>query len=77
MALAALGHCLFGVPLKNSVLQALPASVFQNIVPQGSVKDVLELFVPEDKLSSVRAEAEQLPVLEITKVLSHTASDTT
>lgn len=44
----------------------------QNIVPQGSVKDVLELFVPEDKLSSVRAEAETLPVVEITKVLSHT-----
>ncbi|XP_030131596.4 bifunctional 3'-phosphoadenosine 5'-phosphosulfate synthase 2 isoform X2 [Taeniopygia guttata] len=40
----------------------------QNIVPQGSVKDVLELFVPEDKLSSVRAEAEKLPALEITKL---------
>ncbi|NXQ61888.1 PAPS2 synthase, partial [Anthoscopus minutus] len=40
----------------------------QNIVPQGSVKDVLELFVPEDKLSSVRAEAEKLPVVEITKL---------
>ncbi|NXM14117.1 PAPS2 synthase, partial [Ploceus nigricollis] len=40
----------------------------QNIVPQGSVKDVLELFVPEDKLSSVRAEAENLPALEITKL---------
>ncbi|XP_068053111.1 bifunctional 3'-phosphoadenosine 5'-phosphosulfate synthase 2 isoform X1 [Anomalospiza imberbis] len=40
----------------------------QNIVPQGSAKDVLELFVPEDKLSSVRAEAEKLPALEITKL---------
>nr|XP_030131596.3 bifunctional 3'-phosphoadenosine 5'-phosphosulfate synthase 2 [Taeniopygia guttata] len=40
----------------------------QNIVPQGSVKDVLELFVPEDKVSSVRAEAEKLPALEITKL---------
>lgn len=40
----------------------------QNIVPQGSVKDVLELFVPEDKLSSVRAEAETLPAVEITKL---------
>ncbi|NXQ02137.1 PAPS2 synthase, partial [Vidua macroura] len=40
----------------------------QNIVPQGSVKDVLELFVPEDKLSSVQAEAEKLPALEITKL---------
>lgn len=72
----ALGHCLFSVPVQTSVLQVLPVSVSQNIVPQGSVKDVLELFVPEDKLSSVRAEAEKLPVLEITKVLSHTASDT-
>lgn len=72
----ALGHCLFGVHVKNSVVQMLPVSVFQSIVPQGSVKDVLELFVPEDKLSSVQAEAEKLPALEITKVLSHTASDT-
>ncbi|NWW74586.1 PAPS2 synthase, partial [Climacteris rufus] len=40
----------------------------QNIVPQGSIKDVLELFVPEDKLSSVRAEAEKLPAVEITKL---------
>lgn len=64
------------MPVKSSVLRVLPVSVFQNIVPQGSVKDVLELFVPEDKLSSVRAEAEKLPAVEITKVLSHTDSDT-
>ncbi|NWV74385.1 PAPS2 synthase, partial [Dasyornis broadbenti] len=40
----------------------------QNIVPQGSIKDVLELFVPENKLSSVQAEAEKLPAVEITKL---------
>ncbi|XP_027548705.1 bifunctional 3'-phosphoadenosine 5'-phosphosulfate synthase 2 isoform X1 [Neopelma chrysocephalum] len=40
----------------------------QNIVPRGSIKDVLELFVPENKLSSVRAEAEKLPSVEITKL---------
>lgn len=68
------GHCLSGVPVKTSVLQVLPGSAFQNIVPQGSVKDVLELFVPEDKLSSVRAEAETLPAVEITKVWPHTGS---
>lgn len=62
--------------VRTNVLQVLPVSVFQNIMPQGSVKDVLELFVPEDKLSSVRAEAEKLPAVEITKVLSHTGSDT-
>lgn len=43
-------------------------SLFQNIVPHGSVKDVLELFVPENKLDHVRAEAEMLPSVEITKV---------
>lgn len=37
-------------------------------MPHGSVKDVLELFVPENKLDSVRAEAEVLPSIEITKV---------
>ncbi|XP_075573473.1 bifunctional 3'-phosphoadenosine 5'-phosphosulfate synthase 2 [Pelecanus crispus] len=40
----------------------------QNIVPHGSIKDVLELFVPENKLNSVRAEAEMLPSVEITKL---------
>ncbi|KAJ7426890.1 Bifunctional 3'-phosphoadenosine 5'-phosphosulfate synthase 2 [Willisornis vidua] len=40
----------------------------QNIVPQGSVKDILELFVPENKLTSVQAEAEKLPSVEITKL---------
>lgn len=38
-------------------------------MPRGSVKDVLELFVPENKLQSARAEAETLPSIEITKVL--------
>lgn len=45
-----------------------PDSLFQNIVPHGSIKDVLELFVPENELSSVRAKAEMLPAVEITKV---------
>ncbi|KAM6347358.1 LOW QUALITY PROTEIN: bifunctional 3'-phosphoadenosine 5'-phosphosulfate synthase 2 [Alca torda] len=40
----------------------------QNIVPRGSVRDVLELFVPENKLQSARAEAEALPSVEITKL---------
>nr|XP_013803633.1 PREDICTED: bifunctional 3'-phosphoadenosine 5'-phosphosulfate synthase 2 [Apteryx mantelli mantelli] len=40
----------------------------QNIVPQSSIKDVLELFVPENKLDFVRAEADTLPSVEITKL---------
>ncbi|NXA42388.1 PAPS2 synthase, partial [Eudromia elegans] len=40
----------------------------QNIVPQSSIKDVLELFVPENKLDFVRAEAELLPSVEITEL---------
>ncbi|XP_068025308.1 LOW QUALITY PROTEIN: bifunctional 3'-phosphoadenosine 5'-phosphosulfate synthase 2 [Melanerpes formicivorus] len=40
----------------------------QNIVPWSSVHDVLELFVPEDELGRVRAEAETLPCLEITEL---------
>ncbi|NXV11694.1 PAPS2 synthase, partial [Cepphus grylle] len=40
----------------------------QNIVPRGSVKDVLELFVPENKLQGARAEAEMLPSVEITQL---------
>ncbi|KFV69222.1 Bifunctional 3'-phosphoadenosine 5'-phosphosulfate synthase 2, partial [Dryobates pubescens] len=40
----------------------------QNIVPRSSVQDVLELFVPENELDRVRAEAETLPCLEITEL---------
>ncbi|KAM6104824.1 bifunctional 3'-phosphoadenosine 5'-phosphosulfate synthase 2 [Pterocles gutturalis] len=39
-----------------------------NIVPHGSIKDVLELFVPKNQLNSVRAEVEMLPSVEITKL---------
>lgn len=51
-------------------LQLLSVSLFQNIVPHSSVKDILELFVPENKLNTVQAEAEMLPSVEITKVSS-------
>lgn len=50
---------------------ALPSlSLFQNIVPCASVKDVFELFVPKNKLDAARAEANALPSVEITKVPS-------
>nr|XP_033798763.1 bifunctional 3'-phosphoadenosine 5'-phosphosulfate synthase 2 isoform X2 [Geotrypetes seraphini] len=38
------------------------------IVPPAVIKDIEELFVPENKLDLVRAEAESLPSLQITKV---------
>ncbi|XP_030058940.1 bifunctional 3'-phosphoadenosine 5'-phosphosulfate synthase 2 isoform X2 [Microcaecilia unicolor] len=38
------------------------------IVPPAAIKDIEELFVPENKLDLVRAEAETLPTLQITKV---------
>lgn len=41
---------------------------FQNIVPHTVVKGIHELFVPENKLDQVRAEAKALPSLSITKV---------
>lgn len=40
----------------------------QNIVPHTVIKGVHELFVPENKLDQVRAEAEALPSLSITKL---------
>ncbi|XP_078499020.1 bifunctional 3'-phosphoadenosine 5'-phosphosulfate synthase 2 isoform X2 [Lissotriton helveticus] len=38
----------------------------QSIVPAAAVTEVQELFVPENKLEDVRAEAEKLPTLTIT-----------
>ncbi|XP_054238084.1 bifunctional 3'-phosphoadenosine 5'-phosphosulfate synthase 2 [Indicator indicator] len=57
--LASVSECI------QQVVELLQA---QNIVPQSSVKDVLELFVPENELERVRAEAETLPCLQITEV---------
>ncbi|NWY05829.1 PAPS2 synthase, partial [Nothoprocta ornata] len=55
-------------PFGGRFLQLLSACLPQNIVPQSSIKDVLELFVPENKLDFVRAEADALPAVEITKL---------
>lgn len=41
---------------------------FQNIVPHTVIKGIHELFVPENNLDQVQAEAEALPSLSITKV---------
>lgn len=41
----------------------------QNIVPHTIINGIHELFVPENKLDQVRAEAETLPSLSITKVM--------
>ncbi|XP_029465667.1 bifunctional 3'-phosphoadenosine 5'-phosphosulfate synthase 2 isoform X2 [Rhinatrema bivittatum] len=38
------------------------------IVPPAATKDIQELFVPENQLDLVRAEAETLPTVQITKV---------
>ncbi|XP_020656933.1 bifunctional 3'-phosphoadenosine 5'-phosphosulfate synthase 2 isoform X1 [Pogona vitticeps] len=40
----------------------------QNIVPSTAIKDVLELFVPENKIEEARAEANTLPSVKITKL---------
>ncbi|XP_028585511.2 bifunctional 3'-phosphoadenosine 5'-phosphosulfate synthase 2 isoform X1 [Podarcis muralis] len=40
----------------------------QNIVPPTAIKDVLELFVPENKVEPARAEANILPSVKITKL---------
>lgn len=44
------------------------AASFQSIVPHTIIKAIHELFVPENKLDQVRAEAGALPSLSITKV---------
>lgn len=38
------------------------------MVPSGAVRNVRELFVPENRIEATKAEAEQLPALNINKV---------
>ncbi|KAM6185954.1 bifunctional 3'-phosphoadenosine 5'-phosphosulfate synthase 2 [Rhynchocyon petersi] len=52
----------------DCVLQVVELLQEQNIVPHTTIKGIYELFVPENKLDQVRAEAETLPSLSITKL---------
>ncbi|XP_068807213.1 bifunctional 3'-phosphoadenosine 5'-phosphosulfate synthase 2 isoform X1 [Struthio camelus] len=54
--------------VSECIQQLVELLQIQNIVPKSSVKDVLELFVPENKLDFARAEADMLPSVEITKL---------
>ncbi|KAH0521417.1 Bifunctional 3'-phosphoadenosine 5'-phosphosulfate synthase 2 [Microtus ochrogaster] len=46
----------------------LKTNLSSNIVPHTTIKGIHELFVPENKIDQVRAEAETLPALSITKL---------
>lgn len=50
------------------LLQKLYCVCTQEVVPASAVNTVRELFVPENRLQAVKAEAEALPSFEITKV---------
>ena len=43
-------------------------SILQGIIPSASLDQVKELFVPENKLSCAKEEAESLPQLDINKL---------
>ncbi|XP_007470380.1 PREDICTED: bifunctional 3'-phosphoadenosine 5'-phosphosulfate synthase 2 [Lipotes vexillifer] len=54
--------------VSDCVQQVVELLQEQNIVPHTIIKGIHELFVPENKLDQVRAEAEVLPSLSITKL---------
>nr|XP_039320977.1 bifunctional 3'-phosphoadenosine 5'-phosphosulfate synthase 2 isoform X3 [Saimiri boliviensis boliviensis] len=54
--------------VSDCVQQVVELLQEQNIVPHTIIKDIHELFVPENKLDQVRVEAETLPSLSITKL---------
>uniref|UniRef100_A0A2K6MSK0 3'-phosphoadenosine 5'-phosphosulfate synthase 2 n=1 Tax=Rhinopithecus bieti TaxID=61621 RepID=A0A2K6MSK0_RHIBE len=54
--------------VSDCVQQVVELLQEQNIVPHTIIKDIHELFVLENKLDHVRAEAETLPSLSITKL---------
>ena len=43
--------------------------ISQAVVPSSAVQAVKELFVPSTRVAAVKAEAEALPSLDITKVI--------
>ena len=47
----------------------------QAVVPSSAVHAVKELFVPSTRVASVKAEAEALPALDITKVFTQLRQD--
>uniref|UniRef100_A0A671FUL8 3'-phosphoadenosine 5'-phosphosulfate synthase 2 n=1 Tax=Rhinolophus ferrumequinum TaxID=59479 RepID=A0A671FUL8_RHIFE len=54
--------------VSDCVQQVVELLQEQNIVPQTIIKGIHELFVPENKLDQVRAEAKAVPSLSITKL---------
>lgn len=46
----------------------MTSDLLQEVVPSGAVHSVRELFVPENHIEATKAEAEQLPALNINKV---------
>ena len=50
--------------------------ILQAVVPSSAVHAVKELFVPSTRVASVKAEAEALPALDITKVFTQLRQDT-
>ncbi|XP_059114919.1 bifunctional 3'-phosphoadenosine 5'-phosphosulfate synthase 2 isoform X1 [Peromyscus eremicus] len=54
--------------VSDCVQQVVELLQEQNIVPHTTIKGIHELFVPENKIDQVRAEAETLPSLSITKL---------
>ncbi|XP_023616283.1 bifunctional 3'-phosphoadenosine 5'-phosphosulfate synthase 2 [Myotis lucifugus] len=55
--------------VSDCVQQVVELLQEQNIVPHTVINGIHELFVPENKLDQVRAEAEALPSLPITKMV--------
>ena len=47
----------------------ISAFILQGVVPTTAVRNVKELFVPENNYEAAKAEAEALPSMEINKVL--------
>lgn len=54
--------------VSDCVQQVVELLQEQNIVPHTTIKGIHELFVPENKIDQIRAEAETLPSLPITKL---------
>ncbi|XP_059585922.1 bifunctional 3'-phosphoadenosine 5'-phosphosulfate synthase 2 isoform X3 [Alligator mississippiensis] len=54
--------------VNDCIQQVVELLQAQNIVPNTAIRNVLELFVPENKIDMARAEANALPAVEITKL---------
>ena len=55
-----------------TIIYMLVVVLYKDVIPRHIIQTVKELYVPENKIDHAKSEAESLPAVDITKVISVT-----